>query len=213
MPQFLIRFISMFFSIFVVLTVFSVLTGYLLYGFSIYFLAKRQSLNRPWLAFVPIARFWMAGLLCDDAAARLNKRYSMRIWLPIISSVGAIGNILNLAVIHVVMQMFRLTPEMILHNGAFPSELAEVLTRHTGSILLLEIPIILCSLFQMARTVLEFVAAWPVFKLHSDQNATLYLVLSIVVQLLTNIPLLYIFLLCIGCKASKQQPLMPIKLR
>ncbi len=53
-------------------------------GFGVYTISKRRNIGTPWLAFVPIASFWLIGLLADDFRQKtegVSKNYARTILL------------------------------------------------------------------------------------------------------------------------------------
>ena len=63
---------------------------YLLRSLGVYRLAQNAGIPNPGLAWVPIARDYLLGCLCDRAAyCRAGKKWNFALWLPIVSTLGS----------------------------------------------------------------------------------------------------------------------------
>ena len=63
---------------------------YLLRSLGVYRLAQNAGIPNPGLAWVPIARDYLLGCLCDRSAyCRAGKKWNFALWLPIVSTLGS----------------------------------------------------------------------------------------------------------------------------
>ena len=42
------------------------IASYVMTSLSVYTIAKRREINNPWLAWIPVANYWIVGSIADD---------------------------------------------------------------------------------------------------------------------------------------------------
>ena len=148
--------------------------AYVFQSVSMYSIAKRRGINRPWLSWVPLGNLWMLGCISDQyryvAKGQVkNKRKSLLI-LGIVMYVLAVAALIVDAMVAIgALDM----------NYLSDSEMAAMLV---GSIILLVLSLALTAL-AIAVTVIQYIALYDLFVSCDPNNGVLFLVLSILISL------------------------------
>ncbi len=82
--------------------VITAVTIFILQGFGLYSIAKRRNVGIPWLGFVPIASFWLVGVIADDYRQRAEGVYKNYAKTMLI----LFGSALGVALVSVAMLAF-----------------------------------------------------------------------------------------------------------
>ncbi len=170
----------MFLALYYMFTFAVSLATYLLQAFAIFKMAKNMGFGNPWLAFIPFANVYMFGKVAETyikSDGRPSAKFSkILLALQIILMV-----ILVLLIILIVIVIFIeatgtyfLTPEI-----------------ETLAASAMVLPVILaifavCGI-SISYAVIHHVALWRIFALYNYKNATLFLVLTLFVGILTPI--------------------------
>ena len=148
---------------------------YVLSAIGLYAIAKRRGIHHPWLAWVPVADYWVLGSLSDQyqyvvRGENKSKRKTLLI-LGILSTV--VGIAMFVMAISVLVQM-------ILGFGAGVSEdaMMEMVVGMLAGMLGL---CVLWAAVEIACAIIRFMALYDVYRSLDPGNSTLYLVLSILV--------------------------------
>lgn len=156
------------------------LATYLLQAFAIFKMAKNMGYNNPWLAFIPFANVYMFGKVAETYI-KSDGRPSAKFSKILLTLQIILMAILVLLVVLIVMILFIeatgtyfLTPEI------------ETLVASA-----MVLPVLL-AIFAMlgvaiAYAIINYVALWRIFALYNYKNATLFLVLTLFVGVLTPI--------------------------
>ena len=143
------------------------LAVYVCMSLSMYTIAKRRQIRHPWLAWIPVGNLWMMGAISDDyhrVARRTvkNKRkwlltlYLVAIALMIVMMIGAVM--------------------VVTAKAAF-------LIPPTEGVALMFVSMLLMMAAATWMSVLQYIALYDIYCSCQRQNAVLYLVLSIFVNI------------------------------
>ncbi len=170
------------------------ITMYLFEAFGIYRMGQRLGFKNAWLAFVPIANMYAFGKVAEQYVKNDGKpsaKFSkILLTLNIVLFVFAILFIVGIIVIVIInMGMFAVSEEF----------------GDSTAILTMVIPIVLGYLvfigLAIAQSVVYYIALWRIFAIFDNNNATLFLVLSIFISFLYPI-----FLFVLRNKEPKLTP-------
>ena len=156
------------------------LATYLLQAFAIFKMAKNMGYNNPWLAFIPFANVYMFGKVAETYI-KSDGRPSAKFSKILLTLQIILMAILVLLVVLIVMILF------IEATGTYFLS-PEIETLAASAMVL---PLIL-AIFAMlgvaiAYAIINYVALWRIFALYNYKNATLFLVLTLFVGVLTPI--------------------------
>lgn len=159
---------------------------YVFMAISLYSMAKRRGIFRPWLAWLPVGNSYMLGCISDQyRSVVFNQRQSRRkllMWLDIGQRVLSL--LVGVMAILLLVKMFRLRvfdPQYIagLTEPQLMGLLEEIMLPAMGLVLLC-LPVLALSIVYM---VFFYIALNDIFKSCEPGRSTLYLVLSIAVGL------------------------------
>lgn len=172
------------FLIVLVMTIFSIyfiafLTAYICKGVGLYTMAKRENMSCPWLAFIPVARFYIQGELCGDITFGKKKMRDVGIWLVVLPFLyGVILNVIS------VIAVFSMAGMIMSYNGMIGY------SRFLGSLgfsvtMLLIIAVIIASfILEALYKVLFILVNQKIFgKYTSETMKTVHAVLSALVPM------------------------------
>ena len=148
---------------------------YVLQSLGMYTIAKRRGINNPWLAWLPVGSAWILGCISDQyryvtKGQVKNKRKALLI-LQIVMLIGAF-----VAVFAAVVGIIQMIPDM---SGDMHQEGMRVAG---GLLLMLGTWIVLVGV-EIAVMVIYYMALYDLYHSCEPKNGTLYLVLSIFVNI------------------------------
>ena len=148
--------------------------AYVFQSVSMYSIAKRRGINRPWLSWVPLGNLWMLGCISDQyryvAKGQVkNKRKSLLI-------LGIVMCVLAVAVLAVEAIMVIGTLDMKYLSDSEAAAMA------VGAIIMLVLSLALFAI-AIAVTVIQYIALHDLYVSCDPNNGVLLLVLSILVSL------------------------------
>lgn len=156
---------------------------YVLTALSMHTIAKRRGIHNPWLAWIPVANMWLLGCIADQyrSVARgevKNRRKVLlgtRIAIMVISAlVLVLCFVLLFSILSVGLSNLENMDEI-----AAAEMLSSMLVPMVG-MLLLCLPLLVVGI---VHTVFYYIALYDLFSSCEPSNATLYLVLSIFIQI------------------------------
>lgn len=139
---------------------------YVLQSLSLYTIAKRRGIHKPWLAWIPVGNMWILGSISDQYqyVAKGNVRNRRKVLLWLIVAMYAL-------MIPVIGAQIGLTAQAIMGYADAGAVGAAVLMG-------------VCSLALVAvsvtAAVFEYMAIYDLFRSCQPENSVMYLVLSIV---------------------------------
>lgn len=168
-------FLTMFWTIYGIVMGFMLLLGigfYVLSSLGFYAMAKRRGIPHPGLAWLPIGgQAWIIGSLADQYAYLAEGKTKRQRGLLLGLDIGTSAVSLCFLVLLIVAIVKGLTPELMYDELAFAPFIMGFLVLY---FLLLAMAIV--------YAVFYYIALYKVYKSCTPKNATLYLVLSIVVS-------------------------------
>lgn len=156
------------------------LATYLLQAFAIFKMAKNMGYNNPWLAFIPFANVYMFGKVAETYI-KSDGRPSAKFSKILLTLQIILMAILVLLVVLIVMILFIEATGTYFLNPEIETLVASAMV----------LPVLL-AIFAMlgvaiAYAIINYVALWRIFALYNYKNATLFLVLTLFVGVLTPI--------------------------
>ena len=142
--------------------------SYILTALAVYTIARRRGLRKPWLAWIPVANFWLLGSVSDQYQYVVKgENKAKRKWLLVLSLVKAVLMLTVVILVAVVAAgaIFR-GPGYVRQSVAGP----------VIGILGVVTPLAAVS---VACMVIRFMALYDVYRSLDPANSVLYLVLSI----------------------------------
>lgn len=165
------------------------IAAYVLQGLGLYTIAKRRGLNRPWLAWVPVANDWILGAVADHYRKTVHKKKTNKrmILLGLNIAELVLAVLCMILFIIAVTNLFSMpeanTPEM--YNAAieefeynFYQEAAMifgVIIAGFGLMLLCLLPVLILTVI---LGVFRWMAIWDVFHSCDPRNAQVYFLVS-----------------------------------
>lgn len=149
---------------------------YIFTALALYTIAKRRGIKNPWLAWIPVTQFWIIGSIADNyrkvACGKETKKRKTLLWLQIIAAILAV--VLLIAIIAAVISLLAAG----YNNYDDPMDLPKVI----GSLVGVGAIILLLVGVAIAAAIVQYMALYDIFRSCEPENATLYIVLSIVIS-------------------------------
>ena len=149
------------------------LVAYVLTAWALYTIASRRQIRKPWLAWIPVANVWILGSLSDQYQYLVKGQNKSK------RKVLVILNVLMLLISLVILVLFGV---MIVGAFALHSE-AEILSAIMGpamGMLGMCVPLIGIAIADM---IIRYMALYDIYRSLDPGNSTLFLILSIVVNI------------------------------
>lgn len=143
------------------------LVPYFFRAYALYNLAARRGLPRPWLAWVPVGQEWIMGYLSDQYQATVHRQNKKRRTMLVVLSAVTFGSAL--------LTMCAMVSSMITAmNGRFDFGLLFGLMSSLSFVM---------SAACIAYLIYYYIAMYDVYRSCDPTNATVYLVLSILINI------------------------------
>ncbi len=153
------------------------LAQYILMSLGTYTMAKRRGIQKPWLAWIPIGSSWILGSLSDQyqyvVKGQVKNKRKILLVLQIVSGVAFVA---FFAV------YISLIVNVVIDLGMDP-ELTTISSKIISSVLWMLFLCLAMAGVAIATAVVQYMALYDVFRSCEPGNATLYLVLSILVSI------------------------------
>lgn len=147
---------------------------YVLTAWALYDIAKRRGINKPWLAWIPVADVWVLGCISDQyryvVKGQVKSKRKVLIALNVVLAVIA----LVMIVIAIVMVVNIVT--MMLPGIYDETELMNAVLGPAMAVVFMTLPLLGVSI---AYAVIYYMALYDVYTSLDPSNNTLFLVLSI----------------------------------
>lgn len=160
---------------------------FILQALALYTIAQRRGIKKPWLAWIPLVNVWILGSISDQYQYVVkrqvkNKRkvlLGLNIAMAVIGSVVLIAAVWLLAILLLMIISIPtiLDPEILLSNLMYYAGNNIVLLNLLALAGILAIPLAVLSVIQI---VYFYMALYDVFRSCQPSNRILYLVLSLV---------------------------------
>ena len=158
------------------------LATYVLTALALQTIAKRRGIHHPWLAWIPVANAWLLGCIADQfryvSKGEVKSRRKVLLGLQIAQAVLSIALIVLCLVMVVQLFAAGLDYTETLTESAAQAVLA-VLVGPVVAMLLMALPMLVVSIVYL---VFYYICLHDIYKSCEPGNATLYLVLSILIQ-------------------------------
>ena len=159
---------------------------YVLQSLSLYTVAKRRGIKNPWLAWIPVGCAWIIGCISDQyryvAKGQVKNKRKALLVLQII-----FGALMIAFVVWFFVFMFQIagmvTNQVFMPGYGYGSEVPQMVLSVLGFLLLW----LALSGLSIAMIVIRYMALYDVYHSCEPKNATLYLVLSIVFNIMLPI--------------------------
>lgn len=160
---------------------------YILKALALYTIAKRRNIKKPWLAWIPVVNVWILGSVSDQYqyVVKRQVKNKRKVLLGLNIAMAAIGSVVLIAAVWLFAVLLLMIisvptmsdPETLVSNLMYYAGTNVVLLNLIGLAGILAIPLAVVSVIQ---TVFYYMALYDVFRSCEPKNSTLYLVLSLV---------------------------------
>ena len=162
---------------------------YILQAWALYTIAERRGINKPWLAWIPVMNVWILGSISDQYQYVVKKQVKNKrtVLLGLNIAMAVLVTILIVALVWLIVAVVMTGVSMELFSngniitddfGAINEEIfSEQMIGGVLLLCLLALPLVVLSVIQ---TVYFYVAMYDVFRSSDPKNSTLYIVLSLV---------------------------------
>lgn len=149
---------------------------YILNAVAFYAIAKNRGYNRPWLAWIPVACDYLKGAVADDINYRNGKSTKLRVWLLLASIVAKVGVSAYgvFQMVYSISMMRNIFGSIGNMNGY-----AQFLNQSAELSLILSLVSLVISALTIGYAVVYYIAMYRVYIDYVPNNAVLFLVLSI----------------------------------
>ncbi len=173
MEEFLVGYL-VFWLIFYFLGLAFSIAMYVLQSLGLYTIAKRRGIDKPWLAWIPVAFCWTVGCISDQyqyvVKGKNKSRRKVLIGTQIGQAVGAL-----IFYIGYFVSIFRLVGSA----GSFSEEeMVLSVFGMLGTVLLLMLPMLACSI---VYSVFFYICSYDIYSSCNPEHAVVFLVLDIFV--------------------------------
>lgn len=190
---------------------------YVLQALALYTIAKRRGINKPWLAWIPLVNVWILGSISDQYQYVVkrqvkNKRKALlglNIAISALAFVVIVGFVWLL--IKLVMLGITMDPGWI-DNGNPVSDIPwELVSNEIGALLLLAFSALPLMVLSIVHAVFFYMALYDVFRSCDPNNSTLFLILSLVGNVVVEGAYSLFLILCkdkdLGMPPRKEEPM------
>ena len=161
---------------------------YVLQALALYTIAKRRGIKKPWMAWIPLVNVWILGSISDQYqyVVKRQVKNKRKVLLGLNIAMAALIVLLIVAIIWLIVALVMTGVSLeLFSDGNMPGSnldavALDALADEIGVLLLiclLALPLLVLSIMQ---TVYFYIAMYDVFCSCEPKNSTLYLVLSIV---------------------------------
>ena len=160
---------------------------YILKALALYTIAKRRNIKKPWLAWIPVVNVWILGSVSDQYqyVVKRQVKNKRKVLLGLNIAMAAVGSVVLIAAVWLFAVLLLMIisvptmsdPETLVSNLMYYAGTNVVLLNLIGLAGILAIPLAVVSVIQ---TVYFYMALYDVFRSCEPKNSTLYLVLSLV---------------------------------
>lgn len=150
------------------------IASYVVCALSLYTIAQRRGIKKPWLAWVPVVNVWILGSVSDQYRYVVKGEIKSR--RKVLLAVSILNLILSLVVAARAIAVVVSTVSGLM-QGASQDSMMRILLNGLGNSLLLSIPSLILSIVGL---VVEYMALYDVYTSCEPANNVLYLVLSLI---------------------------------
>ena len=193
---------------------------YVLQALALYTIAKRRGINKPWLAWIPLVNVWILGSISDQYQYVVkrqvkNKRKAL---LGLNIAVVVIAVLIVVAIAWMVVDLMfvavdvfdAIEPAVEEAMETLISNLAYYVGNNIVWLILLSLLTMVLVVLSIIQTVFFYMALYDVFRSCEPKNSTLYLVLSLVGNVVVEGAYCIFLMLCkdqdLGMPPRKPEP-------
>lgn len=161
---------------------------YILEAWALYTIAQRRGIKKPWMAWIPLVNVWILGSVSDQYqyVVKRQVKNKRKVLLGINIAMTVLIVLLIAAIVWLVVSLVMMGVSMeLFSSGNMPnpnidSIALEALADEIGVLLLLCLTALPLLVLLIVHTVYFYMAMYDVFRSCDPKNSTLYLVLSLV---------------------------------
>ncbi|MBE6958099.1 MAG: hypothetical protein E7447_02970 [Ruminococcaceae bacterium] len=155
---------------------------YILNAWALYTIAKRREIKKPWLAWIPVVNVWILGSVSDQYQYVVNRKVKnkRKVLLGLNIAQIALCAILLIWAIWVLIDVLMLSFGALSNFQLTDAMIYTLLQEHLMTILMLALLSIPAAVLAVVYTVYFYMALYDVFRSSDPGNSTMYLVLSLV---------------------------------
>ncbi len=175
--------------------------AYVFQSYSIYTIAKRREIKKPWLAWIPVGVLWTIGSISDQYkyVTKREVKSKRKIMLGLSIAMLAVYAVLMIVIIALIASMvgagmMEIQPD---HDMMFQS-VGMMLAVLAGSF-------VTCVL-AITLVVFEYIALYDLFQSCDPSNAVAFLIISILFQIALPVLLFVVRKKDLGMPPRKQEP-------
>lgn len=163
---------------------------YILQALALYTIAQRRGIKKPWLAWIPLVNVWILGSISDQYqyVVKRQVKNKRKVLLGLNIAIAVIAVVIVAAVIWLLIDLMFVA--MDVYDAIEPisgrtmeamiSNLMYYVGNNVVLLILLSLLIIPLVVLAVTQTVYFYIAMYDVFRSCEPKNSTLYLVLSLV---------------------------------
>lgn len=161
---------------------------YILQSWALYTIAQRRGINKPWLAWIPMVNVWIIGSISDQyqyiVKRQVKNKRKVLLGLNIAMTVLVVLLIVAIVWLIVALVMMGISMELFSNGNMVSGNLDAVtwdmLSDEIGVVLIIMFSALPLTVLAVIQTVYFYMAMYDVFRSCDPSNSTLYLVLSLV---------------------------------
>lgn len=189
---------------------------YVLQALALYTIAKRRGINKPWLAWIPLVNVWILGSISDQYQYVVkrqvkNKRKAL---LGLNIAISALAFVIIVGFVWLLIKLVMLGITMDfgwIDNGNPVSDIPwELVSNEIGALLLLAFSALPLMVLSIVHAVFSYMALYDVFRSCDPNNSTLFLILSLVGNVVVEGAYSIFLILCkdkdLGMPPRKEEP-------
>lgn len=153
---------------------------YILQALALYTIAQRRGINKPWLAWIPVVHVWILGSISDQYQYVVKKQVKNKRKVLLGLSIAMAAIIIFFfvfAIWGIVSGLLMMDPPV--DAGMAPIE-TDVFQNLIGALLLIGLLVLPIWVVLIVYIVFFYMAMYDVFRSCEPKNSTMYLVLSLV---------------------------------
>ena len=194
---------------------------YILQAWALYTIAQRRGINKPWLAWIPVVNVWILGSISDQYQYVVKKQVKnkRKVLLGLNIAMAVLVTILIVALVWLLISMVAMGLSMELFSGGQMNIMTdaayfEMFQDEIGVLLLVVLSVLPLIVLSVIQTVYFYIAMYDVFRSCDPKNSTLYLVLSLVGNVVVEGAYCIFLMLCkdkdMGMPPRKPEPIPEI---
>ncbi len=189
---------------------------YILQALALYTIAKRRGINKPWLAWIPLVNVWILGSISDQYqyVVKRQVKNKRKVLLGLNITISALAFVIVVGFVWLLIKLMMLGITMDpgwIDNGNPVSDVPwEAMSDEIGALLLLAFSALPLMVLSIVHAVFFCMALYDVFRSCDPNNSTLYLVLSLVGNVVVEGAYSIFLMLCkdkdLGMPPRKEEP-------